>query len=276
MLPREEYVEQAYFFRRLVERLGDNQPMQDLLDALREEVLSTTKLPLAIGFMLDELKHHGTFGTAMARLGHYFTPFQTFVIAEAEQERGRFDLRIALDVLRRQAEYLAQGITPQGLFLYQFECLCRNRLSYDRGLAAMADDPAYSGQWREWILTVRRQVGLVDLADLIYVRSACYRQRQESAGDSAERERPMLFGVKEGRIALANRHKNPLLLFSALQRQLGYPAVPRPKPFDTTETIVPQLARRMERLEARIKLIEEEQRGGIDITKFYGQAPPPS
>ena len=28
--------------------------------------------------------------------------------------------------------------------------------------------------------------------------------------------------------------------------------------------------RRMERLETRIKLLEDEQRGGIDITKFYG------
>jgi len=29
------------------------------------------------------------------------------------------------------------------------------------------------------------------------------------------------------------------------------------------------LARRMDRLEARVKLLEEEAKGGIDITKFY-------
>ena len=61
--------------------------------------------------------------------------------------------------------------SPQGLFMYQFECLCRNRLRYDPGLAAMADDPLYDEAWKEWILTVRRQVGLVDFADMIYVRS---------------------------------------------------------------------------------------------------------
>ena len=29
--------------------------------------------------------------------------------------------------------------------------------------------------------------------------------------------------------------------------------------------------RRVERLETRLKLIEEEQKGGIDLTKFYGR-----
>jgi hypothetical protein len=45
--------------------------------------------------------------------------------------------------------------------------------------------------------------------------------------------------------------------------------------------LVPQLLRRMERLETRLKLLEDEQRGGIDLTKFYaprdgvaGPAPP--
>jgi hypothetical protein len=32
----------------------------------------------------------------------------------------------------------------------------------------------------------------------------------------------------------------------------------------------------MERLEKRIKLLEEEQKGGIDITKFYGRDGPSS
>ena len=93
---------------------------------------------------------------------------------------------------------------------------------------------------------------------------------------------PVLFGEKEGRIALANRAKDPLFLFAALQRHLGYPQVPRPKPVDETPALIPQLMRRVERLETRTKLLEEEQRGGIDITRFYNSpdalpksAPPP-
>ena len=78
-----------------------------------------------------------------------------------------------------------------------------------------------------------------------------------------------LFGEKEGRIALASRRKDPLLLFSALQRQLGYPKVPMPEPPDSTIELVPQLARRMERIESRVKFLEDEQKGGIDLTKFY-------
>jgi hypothetical protein len=39
---------------------------------------------------------------------------------------------------------------------------------------------------------------------------------------------------------------------------------------------LPQLARRLEQLEMRIKLVEEEQRGGIDLTKFYVKPDQPS
>ncbi|MEX2092842.1 MAG: hypothetical protein WD971_09205, partial [Pirellulales bacterium] len=87
----------------------------------------------------------------------------------------------------------------------------------------------------------------------------------------------VLFGEREGRIALANRHKDPLFLFSSLHRQLGYPEVPRPQFADTEHALLPQLARRLEQLESRLKLVEEEQRGGIDLTQFYkrpDQAPP--
>src|ERR1043166_564045 len=103
MLEREEYVEQAYFFRVLNERMQQNLATQDLLVSLREEILSTTKLPLALDFLSSELRHSGGFAPAMAQLSHYFTPFQTFVIAEAEQERGRFDFRVALEMLEREA-----------------------------------------------------------------------------------------------------------------------------------------------------------------------------
>ena len=60
-LPREEYVEQAHFFSVLAERMAENSPAQEVLGAMREEVLATTKLPLAIDFLLSELRHQGTF-----------------------------------------------------------------------------------------------------------------------------------------------------------------------------------------------------------------------
>ncbi len=112
---------------------------------------------------------------------------------------------------------------------------------------------------------------MIDIADLIYVRSEqylidCRRQGRD------EPDKPMLFGQKEGRIAMANRRKDPLLLFAALHRQLGYPEIPRLDPIDRTPEMLPMLIRQVERLETRIKLVEEEQRGGIDLTKFY--APP--
>ena len=83
----------------------------------------------------------------------------------------------------------------------------------------------------------------------------------------------VLFGEREGRIALANRKKDPLYLFSSLHRQLGYPEVPRVQAVEKEQALLPQLARRLEQLEMRLKIMEDEQRGGIDLSKFY--QPPP-
>jgi hypothetical protein len=269
-LPREEYVEQAYFFRTVRERMDQSLSTQELLVAIKQEVLSTTQLPYALDFMSSELRLTGGFATAMAKLPHYFTPFQSYVVAEAEKAEGKFDFRVGMEILQREADYRAQSPSPQGLFLYQFETLCRNRLGYDRGLEAIAGDEAFDANWREWILTVRRQVGLIDLGDMVYLRSELYRQTR------GECEKPVLFGEKEGRIAMANRHKDPLFLFAALARHLGYPAVPRPKPEETNRMLIPALQRKIERLESRLKLLEDEFRGGINLTKFYARNNPPA
>jgi hypothetical protein len=272
-LDPEEYVEQAYLFRSLGERLPENHTVQDLLLQIRQELLTTTRLPMAIDFLLAELKHAGTMASAMARLPHYFAPFQTYVIREAEAETGRFDMRIAVDILRAEAEYRSHTPRPQGLFMFQLECLCRNRLKYDPGLGAMAEDPIFDDAWREWIRIVRAQMGLVDFAELIYVRSEYFWSSRPAGEDTPDR--PILFDAKEGRIAWANHGKDPVYLFLALQRHLHYPAVPRPKKIDATPNLLPLLQNKIDRLETRLKLLEEDAKGGFDITKFYGPQPDP-
>lgn len=273
MLDREEYIEQAYLFRSFGERIVAGIAAQEALAAIGQEVLATSKLPLAIGYLVSELKLVGTLSTALARLPHYFTAFQTFVFAAAEDEGGRFDIRTALAMLEREATYRAEGASPQGLFFYRFECLSRNRLDYGRGLAAVAADDIFDADWRFWIEMVSRQVGLIDLADLVFVRSPEYwrlekREALLAGKQEPEPDRRILFGEKEGRIARANRGKDPLFFFAALQRQLGYPSIPRVKPAAPSEESPAMLARRLDRLEMRIKLLEEEGRGGIDLSKF--------
>jgi hypothetical protein len=273
VLQREEYIEQAHLFRTLDERLSESVPMQELLAQVKQEVLSTTRLPLAIDFLLTELKHIGMMSTAMERLPHYFTSFQTYVMREAESERGRFDLRIAIRVLQHEAEYRSKKPVPQATFMYQFECLCRNRLKYDPGLAAIAGDPIYDEAWREWLLDLRRRIGMVDFADMIYVRSQFNLIHRARPGEPLPvAEKPLLFDEKEGKIAWANRRKDPLYLFAALQRHLGYPPVPRGKRPDEAVNLLPLLQQQVQRLEVRVKLLEDEARGGIDLTKFYGKA----
>jgi hypothetical protein len=273
VLPREEYVEQAYLFRGLSQRVESAEPIQELLGHLREEILSTTNLPHAIDYVLAELKHVGTMATAMGKLPHYFTPFQTFLIAEAENERGRFDMGLALLILEKESQIRAEQVSPVALFFFQFEVICRNRLSYDLGLAAISRDPVYDEDWSRWLLDIRHKIGIVDIADLVYVHSQHYLQRQQQLYPSSEHDSGLvLFGVQEGRIALANRNKEPLYFFSALQRQLAYPSVPRPQRKSQADDLLPKLTRMLERFEIRLKLLEDEQRErGIDLSQFYGK-----
>src|SRR3954451_11952261 len=122
-LDREEYVEQVYFFNALRERIATNMAAQEILERVHEEILSTTRLPMAIQFLATELKHSGLLSSGFARLSHYFTPFQAFVLAGTEDETRRFNIDMALLVLEREAEYRAGTPTLAGLFVYQFETL---------------------------------------------------------------------------------------------------------------------------------------------------------
>jgi hypothetical protein len=275
LLETSEYVEQAYFFRTLGERLPEQMPLQELLAALKYELLATTRLPMAVDFLLTELKHSGMMSDAMLRLGHYFTPFQAYLIGEAEAERGQFDMRVALQILQAEAKYRAEQPSQPGLFLFQIESLSRNRLRYGKGLEAMGQDPIYDADWRAFINEVRNEIGLIDFADMIFLRSEDYRRRRQIANLDISNLPKLLFGDKEGRIAFANRQKDPVYLFAAMQRHLSYPAVPKPAPPDPAKELVPLLLRRVERLESRLKLMEEESRQGLDLTKFYGNPPPP-
>src|SRR6056297_212851 len=166
MLDRAEYVEQAYLFQLLRERIGEQVPLQESLESVQAELLATTKLPWAVDYMLVELKHSGTMGPAMRGLGHYFAPFQAYLVQEAERETGRFDMTVALQVLETEAKYRADLTSEasahvQGLFLFHFEAICRNRLRYDPGLGAIGQDPLYDAVWRGWIAQVRQQVGFI-------------------------------------------------------------------------------------------------------------------
>lgn len=263
VLAREEYVEQEYLFKVLRERMHVT-ATQELLKAIRQEILATTRLPMAMEFMESSLRHTGSMADAMRNLSHYFSPFQTFLMTEAEREEGKFDYQIALQILEREAHCRAENMIPPGMFLYQFEALSRNRLPYEEGLTAIARDPVFDEDWTEWILLLQRQLGLLDFAEMIFVRSDYY-----AVVHGEENGKAILFGEKEGRIALANRRKDPTYLFMAFQRQLHYPTVPRPIHEESEEMSILKLQRTVEHLQSRIKILEDELHGGVDITKYY-------
>jgi hypothetical protein len=121
VLEREEYIEQAYFFHTFRERLVDGLPSQDILARIGEELLSTTRLPLAVSYLCSEVKVLGLMGPAMARINHYFTPFQTHVVNQAEHDTSRFAMEQALLVLEREAKFKAESPSLPALFVFQFE-----------------------------------------------------------------------------------------------------------------------------------------------------------
>ena len=270
VLDRDESIEQAYFFRAFRERVVDGMPAQEVLARIGEELLTTTKLPMAISFMVSEIKVAGLIGPAMTRLAHYFTPFQAFVMGKAEEEVGRFSMDQALLILEREARFKADGAVPAGLFVYQFEAIARNRLGYGPGLDAMAGDPHYDEPFQDYISSLRSRLGDVDFADLIYSRSAFYvAERRRRDPDFVPRN-PALFGEKEGKIARANRGRDPLYLFSALQRHLNYPEVPRPRRPDEAEARIVLLENRVALLENRLKAAEAAANGdpGLDLSSL--------
>ena len=75
MLDREEYIEQLYFFQTLRERIKASIATQEVLERIDQEILSTTKLPMAIQFLATEIKQSGLLSTGFKLLSHYFTPY---------------------------------------------------------------------------------------------------------------------------------------------------------------------------------------------------------
>ncbi|MCY2937743.1 MAG: hypothetical protein NTV55_05245 [Planctomycetota bacterium] len=264
-LEREEFIEQAYFFRNLRERIAQNLPAQEILQRIDQELLASTRMPMAVQFLAAEMRHSGNLASGFSRLSHYFTPFQAFVVACTENEQLRFPTETALTLLEKEAQYKSGQPTPTGLFVFQFESISRHRLGYDIGLPAMAFDPLYPPDWSQFLNDLRFQVGLIDFADLLFLRSEAYLREQRRTNPDYEPPVPALFGEREGRIAGANRGRDPLYLFAALQRQLGYPEVPRARQEDSLANALAVLKAKSRELETRLKMLEGEVRGNFDF-----------
>lgn len=273
VLEPEEYIEQAHLFESILRQTENpelaNRPLQETLVWLKQEILATTKLPMAIDYLIAELKHVGTIGSAMSKMGHYFTAFQTYLVCQSEDDHGRFDFWQAMRILHQEALLRSKLVPPSTLFFYQLETLCRNRLTYDHGLEAMSKDPVYDEKWSKWIRGSRHRIGMVDITDLIYVHSSHAADLQRAKGVEVD-EQWILFGEKEGRIALANRKRDPLFFFLSIQRHLKYPPTPRMQTKIDYQHRFGQLEKTIERLESRLKFLEQEQKNqGIDLSQYY-------
>ena len=142
------YVEQAYFFRTFLKRMADNMPAQEVLESLHQELLSSTRMPMAIQFLATEIKHSGLLATGLERLPHYFTKFQAFSSPEAEDEGRRIIMPTARSSSSRRRRNQANPDRPG----------CSSTSSkhssepprYLDGIIAMEDDPLYDADWTEY------------------------------------------------------------------------------------------------------------------------------
>ena len=72
-------------------------------------------------------------------------------------------------------------------------------------------------------------------------------------------------------VAKANHGRDPLYLFAALQRQLNYPEVPRIKAKDDPAVKFLEMRAKIRELETRLKLVEGELRGNVDLSEFMAK-----
>lgn len=271
VLAAEEYIEQAYFFRVLRDRLAEGRPAQEVLDHVSLELLASTKMPTATEFMAAELRHSGSLAAAFAKLPHYFTPFQAFVLERAETDNARFTVEQATHILEREANYRSKSPSPAGLLVYELETIARNRLGYSNGLKAMERDGFFDDGWREFIALVRAQLDVREFAELIFARSQHYVSQRRRAEPGYEPPFRVLFGEKEGTIAAANRGKDPTYFFATLQRQLGYPEVPRAAGRDTIGERLAEIDAALKALATRVNLLDAAMGGNVDFSQFTVQ-----
>ncbi len=180
-------------------------------------------------------------------------------------------------ILEREASYRATEPSPAGLFVFQIEALSRNRLGYLEGLRRMAMDGTFDEDWCEYFDVVRNQLGVRELPELVFVRSESFVMEKRREEPDYEPSFAILFGEKEGRIARANIGRDPNFFFAALQRQLGYPEVPRSPKQDSLGARLDKMTRMIQRLEEKLRVVEQEVRGGVDLSPFMvgkdGKAP---
>ena len=173
---------------------------------------------------------------------------------QTEDERKQFTLRSDFSSLSARGGYRAAQPTQPGLFVYHFRSARPQSLGYDEGLTAMRGDPFYDPDWRDFLALVQapdrrgrfRRYRVFALA--VLCAGSAVVGRLCSAGLA-------LVWREEGKIAKANRGRDPLYLFAALQRQLGYPEVPRSKPKD-------DVGSRIEALKVKIRAGNPPEAGG--------------
>ena len=174
----------------------------------------------------------------------------------------------ALLVLEREAKFKSEAPSLPALFVFQFEAIVANRLGYNKGLAGMAADPFYTEEWKDYILTLRTRLGDVDFADLIFVRSEQFVRERRRLNPDFIPKFPVLFGEKEGKIARANRGRDPDVPLRRTPAPAWLPrGPPHPPPRRARGPRARSSSRSIAQLENRLKIAESDIHQDIDLSQ---------
>ena len=95
----------------MADRAQQNLATQELLQSIREEILSTTKLPMAIDFLASELR----LAASSAGDGQFVALFHA--VSDIRRRRpktiGPNSICDCAEILHREALYRAEGISPR-------------------------------------------------------------------------------------------------------------------------------------------------------------------
>ena len=269
VLDREEYIEQAYFFRASASGSPTTCRPRTSSPRLHEELLTTTRLPYAVQFLAAEIKHTGPARQRVREAAALLHPFQAFVIRQAEEEKQRFPMADGAAGAGTRGRVPGRAADQPGLFVYQFETIARNRLGYIDGLAAMAADPLYDADWRATSTSSAGRSATSTSRDLVYLRSELYVTEQRRANPAYEPSRAAALRREGGEDRQGQPRPRPAV---PVRRAAAATRLPRGAAVtqrdDGKTRSWSKIETKLRELETRLKLAEGELRGNIDLSQF--------
>ena len=124
---------------------------------------------------------------------------------------SRFSMEQALLILEREAKYKSENPARRPVHFPVRVSVAKPAGLHPGTGAAMSADPLYTEDWRDYILMLQTRLGDVDFAKPHPSYYAHFVKERRKTNPEFEPKYPTLFGEREGKIARANRGRDPVI-----------------------------------------------------------------